>query len=64
MQHDDRLSDLYAKLAARTKPDPERMGRRIPLNANYAPNVRALQAEIEKLEERLTAMALLNPEGN
>jgi hypothetical protein len=59
VSHDDRLEHLYRLLNARTKQDPLGSGRRVPLNANFAPNVAAIQAEIEKLEERLTAIALL-----
>lgn len=57
MTHADRLDHLYKLLKARTKHDGQ------PLNANYAPNVAAIKAEIEKREERLTAIALLE-EGN
>ena len=53
MSHDARLDRLYAMLKARTKPNGE------PISANYGPNVASLRAEIEKLEERLTAIALL-----
>jgi hypothetical protein len=59
VQHSDRLDHLYRLLNARTKPNPDGTGERIPLNTNFAPNVREIQAEIEKLEERLTAIALL-----
>lgn len=55
MTHETRLDHLYRLLKARTKHDGQ------PLNVNYAPNVAAIQAEIEKLEERLTSIALLQP---
>jgi hypothetical protein len=50
--HSDRLDHLYKLLKARTKHGGE------PL-PNFGPNVAAIRAEIEKLEERLTAIALL-----
>jgi hypothetical protein len=59
VSHDARLDHLYRLLNARTKPDPNGSGTRVPINANFAPNVAAIQAEIEKLEERLTSIALL-----
>lgn len=52
MSHDARLDKLYAMLKART----DREGKALP---NYAENVAAIKAEIRKLEERLTGIALL-----
>ena len=59
MTHDDRLDHLYRLEKARTKPNPDGTGERVPINANFAPNVRAIRDEIEKLEMRLTSIALL-----
>lgn len=56
MSHETRLDKLYRLLKARTKPDGT------AINTNYAPNVAMIRAEIDKLEERLTSIALLQPE--
>lgn len=52
MDHNDHLDKLYRLLKART----DHEGKALP---NYAPNAAAIKAEIEKLEERLTSIALL-----
>lgn len=55
MTHESRLDKLYRMLKART----DHEGKALP---NYGQNVAAIRAEIEKLEERLTSIALLQPE--
>lgn len=57
MSHEQRLDKLYRMLAARTNHNGE------PL-PNFGPNVAAIRKEIERLEERLTAIALLEPSSD
>lgn len=52
MSHEARIDKLYRMLKARTNHNGEPM-------PNYGPNVEAIRAEIRKLEERLTSIALL-----